>query len=317
MNYKSFVIGGAGFIGSNLVQRLSSLGHDVTVVDDLSSGRVSFLSPYIKFIHCDITRSDKLLTLGLENADFVFHLAAQFANDLSTRIPMSDAFTGTIGTINLLQILKDSKRLKKLIYASSSCVYGNGANPTMHENDKLRPVETPYAIQKYVGELYTEFYNNYFDCPSVSVRIFNTYGPHEVSSENRNVTSKFIEAALKDAPLYITGNGEERRDYTYVFDTVDLLVKCAYSSREFNGRVFNAGTGETTRTIDLARKILDISGSKSEIIYKPKRDWDHVNFRCSDITAAKQDLGYAPKVDLNAGLTKTINWYRDFLCIGA
>jgi UDP-glucose 4-epimerase len=310
---KSYVVGGAGFIGSNLVRKLLSKGHEVVVIDDLSSGRLEFIPKNVEFHHCDIVRQDRLLTTGLENANYVFFLAAQFANELSTKIPMSDASTGTLGFLNVLEILKRSSNLKKLVYTSSSCVYGNGSNPVMNEEDKLYPVETPYAIQKYVGELYSKFYSDYFKLPIISLRIFNTYGPFEVAGENRNVTAKFLDAALSGGDINITGTGNEQRDYTFVGDTAELLYLSALSAETTNGEVFNAGTGKVTSTIDLASKILEIASSKSKIKYLPLRDWDHVLYRCSNINKATNILNYNPNTGLEEGLKKTIEWYKDFL----
>ena len=311
-NITSTVIGGAGFIGATLIRKLLDLNHRVIVIDDLSSGRLEFLPAEVEFYHCDIIRLDKLERSPLLESDYVFLLAAQFANDLSTKAPISDALTGSIGVINVFNVLEHARTLKKVVYTSSSCVYGNSSS-VMKETDGLHPHETPYAIHKYLGELYSGYYSSYKNVPSVSIRVFNTYGPYEVFGPNRNVTSRFVENALLDRDITITGTGEETRDYTFVSDTADLLIAAARSSDDTNGRVYNSGTGVPTKTIELATTIKKMTNSNSLIKFTERRDWDLVENRTSDISLSKEIMNYSPSTSLHDGLEKTISWYCEWL----
>lgn len=308
------VTGGAGAIGVNLVNKLLDENvSKIVVVDNFSSGNINFLpkSEKVEVCSIDIFRFDELRTVCKEyESDFVFHLAAHFANQNSVDHPFSDIQTNVIGTMNLLELSRESKNLKKFVYASSSCVYGD--SEIMREDDFIYPYETPYAINKYSAEMYVKYYAHNFKLPSISVRIFNTYGPYEVAGKYRNVIPKFIENAMLGKDIVITGGGNETRDFTYSSDTVELLLKAAISDVN-NGDYFNGGTGKETKIVDLASMIIELTNSKSKIVFKPRREWDLVTKRVSDISKSKKVLGYNPVINLKDGLSKYINWYREYL----
>lgn len=308
------VTGGAGAIGVNLIKELLNCGvNKIVIIDNLSSGNLNFLpkNSKIEFYSVDIYRLDELTSIMDEvMPDYIFHLAAHFANQNSVDHPLSDIQTNIIGTMNLLETSKNNKNLKKFIYASSSCVYGN--SEIMNEKDFIYPHETPYAINKYTGEIYTKYYAHLFQIPTVSIRIFNTYGPYEVAGKYRNVIPNFIEKALNNEDIIITGDGNETRDFTYSSDTINLLIKAALSN-EKNGDYFNAGTGTETKIKDLAKKIITLTNSKSNIIFQKRREWDLVIKRVSDITLSKDKFGYNPSINLTDGLQKYIQWYRKVL----
>ena len=306
------ITGGAGAIGSNLVRFLLDLNpKKIIILDNLSSGNLNFISKHskVEFHHVDITNSEKLSSLIPFDTDYIFHLAAHFANRNSVEYPLSDQKTNVEGVINLLEISK-KLNLKKFVNCSSSCVYGNRSS-LMSIDDSLYPFDTPYAINKFVSELYCKFYSEHHKIPTISVRIFNTYGPYEVGGKYRNVIPNFIDRALSNLPLKITGTGNETRDFTYVDDTCNLLTLAA-TSPIAGGKVYNGGTGIETNISTLASLIKELCNSSSEIIITSRRDWDTVESRVSDISFSTQDLGYTPLfIDLKQNLTKTINWYKN------
>jgi UDP-glucose 4-epimerase len=235
-------------------------------------------------------------------------LAAHFANQNSVDHPFSDIQTNIVGTVGLLEILKFHKSLKKFVYASSSCVYGTTENMT--EETYIYPSETPYSINKYTAELYTQYYAHLFHVPTLSIRIFNTYGPYEMAGKYRNVIPNFIEKAINGEELIITGTGKETRDFTFVEDLVDLMLLGACS--EYNeGEIFNGGTGAKTEILKMAEIIKGETNSNSTITFKPARNWDKVKDRMSDTSKSANALGYSPKVSIEEGLKKTIKWYQD------
>lgn len=305
------VTGGAGAIGCNLVRTLLTYNpKKIIILDNLSSGNVNFLprDKRIEFHHVDISNKEKLSSLIPHTTDYIFHLAAHFANQNSVDYPVSDGETNIKGIINLLEISKKLD-LKKFINCSSSCVYGNKSS-LMSLDDSLYPFDTPYAINKFTSELYSKFYYEHHKVPTINIRIFNTYGSYEVGGKYRNVIPNFINLALSNLPLKITGTGKETRDFTYVDDTCNLLSLAATSSIS-QGKVYNGGTGIETDIFTLASLIKELCNSTSEIIFHPRRDWDTVKSRVSDISLSTQDLRYTPLfTDLKQNLIKTINWYK-------
>jgi nucleoside-diphosphate-sugar epimerase len=309
---KIMITGGAGAIGLNLIERLLGLGVDsILVLDNLSSGYENYLpeDDRIIFHNSDIGDIESFRETMEEFAPhYVFHLAAHFANQNSVDHPFKDVQANIIGTMNLLEICKKNKNLKKFVYTSSSCVYGNSA--IMREDDYIYPHETPYAINKYTAELYVKYYASMYAVPAVSIRVFNTYGPYEPHGQYRNVIPNFIVRAMKGEPLFITGDGTETRDFTFVGNTAQLLTLAALSNVA-DGDIFNGGTGKATRIIDLAEMILKYTGSSSEIIFKERRNWDAVKDRLSNIDKSRKILGYEPEVPLQEGLKITVDWYMN------
>ena len=311
-NARVLVTGGAGFIGNNLVRRLLQCEvSQIVIMDNQSSGMSVFLpnDARIIFVGMDIDKMDKLnFVINQHTFDYVFHLAAHFANQNSVDHPFSDIQTNIVGTVGLLEILKFHKSLKKFVYASSSCVYGTTENMT--EETYIYPSETPYSINKYTAELYTQYYAHLFHVPTLSIRIFNTYGPYEMAGKYRNVIPNFIEKAINGEELIITGTGKETRDFTFVEDLVDLMLLAACSEYK-EGEIFNGGTGAKTEILKMAEIIKGETNSNSAITFKPARNWDKVKDRMSDTSKSANALGYSPKVSIEEGLKKTIKWYQD------
>lgn len=312
LNAKVLVTGGAGAIGLNLIERLLTTGvESILVLDNLSSGYANYLpdDSRVIFHNSDIGEIETYRTVMEDfKPNYVFHLAAHFANQNSVDHPFKDVQANIIGTMNLLEICKENDQLKKFVYTSSSCVYGNSS--IMREDDYIYPHETPYAINKYTAELYVKYYASMYQIPSISIRVFNTYGPYEPHGQYRNVIPNFIVRALKNEPLFITGDGSETRDFTFVGNTAQLLTLAA-KSNVTDGDIFNGGTGKATKIIDLARLILKYTGSSSEIVFKERRNWDAVKDRLSDIEKSRDILGYEPEIALEDGLKATVDWYMN------
>lgn len=305
---KVLITGGFGALGYNLTNYLLKEGnYDIHVLDNLSSGTANFSSE-INFTHMDIGNSEKVFSFFEKyKPNIIFHLAAHFANQNSVDHPISDATTNVLGVINIFEAQRNNPSLQKIIYASSSCVYGNEA--IMNELTPVSPYDTPYAINKYVGELYCKYYAEIHKVPAVCARIFNSYGPGEMPGQYRNVIPNFIKKALGNEDIVITGTGDETRDFTYVTDTVDLLVKLSHSGYRL-AEVFNGGTGKKTSIKFLAESIVRLTESSSKILYTEARSWDHVKERCSDISKSSEHLHYSPAVGFEEGIKSTISWIK-------
>lgn len=303
------VTGGAGAIGSRLVHRVLAEGAtEVTVVDDLSSGYEWLLpdDPRVRLVQADVC---DIADLGLQvSRPHVFHLAAFFANQNSVDHPADDLHTNGLGTLNVLRWAA-AVSAQRVVYASAGCsIAGHGIDAPIREDMPVSlMLDTPYQITKALGE----FYCNYFlpQVSSVRCRFFNSYGPGEVPGPYRNVIPNFIWRALHDQPLVITGTGEETRDFIFVDDLVDGLVRSARTP-DAHGDAINLGTGEQTRIIDLAKMIVDLCDSASVIEFGPRRAWDHSVRRQADIGRARRILGLDPRVSIPTGLTQTVEWFR-------
>lgn len=310
-NSKILVTGGFGALGYNLLNYLTeNYKCSIHVIDNFSAGHSNF-SNQVSFSYIDIGNTEKVNTFfNAYKPNYIFHLAAHFANQNSVDHPLSDINTNIIGIVNLFESQKNNPELKKIIFASSSCVYSN--SEIMAEDIQVSPYDTPYAINKYVGELYSKYYAEIHGLPVVSARIFNSFGPAEMPGQYRNVIPNFIQKALSNQDIVITGTGEETRDFTYVLDTVDLLLKLATSTYS-NAEIFNAGTGKKMSILTLAQKIIALSNSKSQIKFTAPRNWDHVTDRLANVEKSKKLLNYNPIHDIDESLIKTINWIKEKL----
>lgn len=303
------VTGGAGAIGTRVVARaLASGARRVVIIDDLSSG-YAWLIPAderVHFVQDTITRVSEL-DLGVLDQPYVFHLAAFFANQNSVDHPQADLETNGKGT---LAVLEWAARLgaRRVVYASAGCsIAGHGIDAPIQEDMPVSLfLDTPYQITKALGE----FYCNYFlsSLSTVRCRFFNSYGPGEVPGVYRNVIPNFIWRALHDEPLVITGTGRETRDFIFVDDLVEGLVRSAEVA-EAHGQAINLGTGIQTHIDELARMIIELTGSRSEITFAPRRAWDHSVRRQADISRAGAVLGLQPAVGVPEGLRRTVAWF--------
>lgn len=304
------VTGGAGAIGSRLVRRLLSEGAEsVIVIDNLSSGFEWLLpeDPRVKLVAQDVCDLPSM-NLAFEQP-IVFHLAAFFANQNSVDHPLDDLHANGKGTLAALMWAL-AQRASRLVYASAGCsIAGHGIDAPIREDMPMSLyLDTPYQITKALGE----FYCNYFvaQVSTVRCRFFNSYGPGEVPGQYRNVIPNFIWRALHDQPLVITGSGHETRDFIYVDDLVEGLLRAALTPPA-HGEAFNLGTGIQTPIVELAELILKATQSRSRIEYAARRPWDKSAHRQADIRRAQSLLGFQPAVSLPEGIERTVAWFRE------
>ena len=306
------VTGGAGAIGSNLCRRLAELGDQVIVLDDLSSSEGWNVPsrPGILFVEGDVLDEVKLKRVFFERPQVVFHLAAFFANQNSVDHPERDLMVNGLGTLRLLEYSVFTG-VERFVYASSGCsIYGSESPLPLREEFISLHLSTPYQITKMLGELYCNFFYNHYGLKVVKPRFFNSYGPGEVPGQYRNVIPNFIYWAMKGLPLPITGTGEETRDFTYVSDIVDGLLR-AGAFESAIGQEFNLASGEETRIIDLAKWVNELTGNEAGVKYAQRRKWDTKSRLLASIDKARELIGYEPRTPFEEGLQYTIEWFRD------
>jgi nucleoside-diphosphate-sugar epimerase len=306
------VTGGAGAIGSNLCRALGGLGAQVILLDNLSSAeRWNIPSlPGILFIEGDVLDEVKLKRVFFERPKIVFHLAAFFANQNSVDHPERDLMVNGMGTLRLLEYSVFTG-VERFIYASSGCsIYGSESPLPLREEFISMHLSTPYQITKMLGELYCNFFHHHYDLKVVKPRFFNSYGPGEAPGQYRNVIPNFIYWSMKGLPLPITGSGEETRDFTYVGDIVDGLLRAGVMESAV-GREFNLASGKETRIIDLANMVNKLTGNKAGIKFAQRRKWDTKSRLLATIDRARELIGYEPKTPFEEGLKNTIKWFRE------
>lgn len=306
------VTGGAGAIGSTLVRNLCLSGAGLVIVlDDLTSGYRWNLpsAKNLMFVQGSVLDEIKLKRVFFEEPQVVFHLAAFFANQNSIDHPESDLMTNGMGTLRLLEYSLLT-RIERFVYASSGCsIYGSSAPLPLREEFMSMNLSTPYQVTKMLGELYCNFFFNHHDLPVVKTRFFNSYGPGEVPGQYRNVIPNFIYWALQGKALPLTGTGEETRDFTYVEDIVDGLLRAGYFEKAI-GNEMNLASAEETRIVDLANMVNELTGNKAGISFSQRRKWDTKSRLLASIDRAKDLLGYTPHTSFQQGLTNTIAWFR-------
>jgi len=306
------VTGGAGAIGSNLTRALALAGARVIVLDNLSSAEpwnVPSL-PGVLFVEGDVLDEVKLKRVFFERPSIVYHLAAFFANQNSVDHPEKDLMVNGMGALRLLEYSVFTG-VERFVYASSGCsIYGSSAPLPLREEFMSMHLSTPYQITKMLGELYCNFFNHHYALKVVKPRFFNSYGPGEVPGQYRNVVPNFIYWAMKGLPLPITGTGEETRDFTYVGDIVDGLLR-AGAMESAVGQEFNLASGVETRIVDLANMINDCTGNRAGIRFAERRKWDTKSRLLASIDRARELIGYQPTTPFAEGLQHTIRWMRD------
>ena len=304
---KCLVTGGAGFIGSNLVDRLVKLGHQVIVLDNLSTGRLSNLLQVknkIEFVNVDVANSENSIDQYFNDVDWVFHLAG-FADIVpSIKNPYSYFQTNTMGTLNILEASKKIK-IKKLIYAASASCYGIPEKYPTDEKSKIDP-QYPYALTKFLGEQLVIHWTKVYRMPNISLRFFNVYGPRSrTTGAYGAVFGVFLAQKLAEKPLTIVGDGKQTRDFIHIFDLVDAMVKVAQNGK--NGEVYNVASGQETSINSIADII---GGNKVKI---PKRPGEP-DRSLADISKIKTHFNWQPKITINEGikmLLKNINEWKE------
>ncbi len=307
------ITGGAGAIGSNLTRAVAGAGAKlVMVLDDLSSAvrwNVPALAN-VMFIEGSILDEVELKRVFFEGPDLVFHLAALFANQNSIDHPETDLLVNGLGTLRLLQYAQLAGA-QRFIYASSGCsIYGSNAPLPLTEEFMSLHLSSPYQITKMLGELYANFFQHHYELAVVKARFFNSYGPGEMPGQYRNVIPNFIYWAMQGEPLPITGTGEETRDFTYVGDIVDGLLRAGYFEAAV-GQEFNLASGKETRIIDLAEMINTQVGNKAGVSFAQRRKWDTKSRLLASVDRAGQLIGYEPNTPFEPGLKNTIAWFKE------
>ncbi len=306
---KAVVTGGAGFIGSHLVEKLVEMGFYVIILDDLSTGKkenLNFLrnTKNNKFVKGSIVDLNLLMNL-FKDVDYVFHHAAIASVEKSIENPLLINKINTEGTLNILIAARD-KDVKKVIYASSSAVYGDSPETPKKENMKPNP-KSPYGISKLIGEYYCEAFSDIYGLKTVSLRYFNVYGPRQnPSSEYAAVIPKFIVKVMKNDRPPIYGDGNQTRDFIFVKDVVNANILAI--EKDIEG-TFNIGSGKSISIKDIAYKIMRLLDKHLEPIYAPQRKGDVIN-SVSDISLARKRLGYKPRFDIEEGLKETIEYFK-------
>jgi nucleoside-diphosphate-sugar epimerase len=310
---KVLITGGAGSIGSNLTAALSKLGTKLVIVLDDLSASYDWNIPScsnVLFVRGTIIDDIALKRVFAEEPQYVFHLAAFFANQNSVDYPEKDIMVNGLGTLKVLQYSNFCK-VKTFIYASSGCsIYGSQAPVPLEEHFMSMNLSTPYQITKMLGELYCNFFNHHYGLKIVKTRFFNSYGPGEVPGQYRNVIPNFIYWAMKGNTLPITGTGEETRDYTYVEDLIDGILRAAFFE-EAVGEAINLASGKETKVIDLANMINKLTGNEAGTKFVSRRTWDAKDRLLASIDKARNLIGYKPRIDLKEGLVNTISWFKD------
>ncbi len=305
----ALVTGGAGFIGSHLVDGLLAAGWSVRVIDDLSSGFERNLAPakdQIEFTRGDIRDADVLERL-MKGVEVVFHQAALASVPRSIAMPVVSNSINVAGTVQVLETARRSG-VRRVVYAASSAVYGN--SEVLPKIETLPPTPlSPYALQKYVGEEYCRIYTELCDLETVSLRYFNIFGPRQdPKSDYAAVIPCFVSAAIDGRRPVIYGDGEQTRDFIYVENAVEANLLAA-DAQSASGRVINIAAGRSTSLNVLWNVIRRIVGCDLDAQYAAPREGD-VRDSLADLTLASELLGYAPHVDLDEGLARTIASFR-------
>jgi nucleoside-diphosphate-sugar epimerase len=305
------ITGGAGCIGSNLARALlGAKAERVVILDDLSASYAWNIpaDEKVTFIKGSVLDEERLKRAFSLRPEFVFHLAAHFANQNSVDNPETDLLVNGQGTLKVLEYAA-LKNVDRFVFASSGCsVYGSDAPLPLKEEFVSLHLDTPYQITKLLGELYCNYFRNYYGLPVTIARYFNVYGPREVPGRYRNVIPNFMFWAMQGRPLPITGTGDETRDFTFVDDIVRGNLSLGVAKGAL-GEAVNLASGTETKVIDLANWINELTGNKSGITYKPKRDWDKSTRRRASIEKAGRVLGYEPRMKIPDGLQLVRDWF--------
>lgn len=321
---RMLVVGGAGFVGSNLVHRLLVDNPDEIVVVDnlLSAERINVPDDRrVRFIEAPIT-DDQVLRDLPNNLDFAFHLACFHGNQSSIADPMADHANNTLTSLKLFERLKDIRSLKKVVYAAAGCAVAKktrdepAATSEDAEVDLLH--DSPYSISKLVGEMYGNYYFRRYKMPFAKARFQNVYGPREILGAGRwrgtphtvwrNVTPTFVFKALHREALPLINGGQDGRDFIYVSNLVEGLMRIAAYGEP--GEAYNLASGCETRIRDLAALINKLTDNPTPPAIEPPRDWDNSGRRYGDPTKSREKLGFVAATEMEAGLQATIEWTR-------
>lgn len=308
---KYLVTGGAGFIGSHLTRELVQQGHETVVLDNLSTGRkenIADLLGDIRFVEGSITDLDTVLDC-CAGVDCIFHQAALPSVPRSVKDPLTSDEHNIGGTLRVFWGAHQSG-VRRVVYAASSSVYGNTKELPKHEGMRPNPM-SPYAVNKAVGELYGAVFNDLYGLSTIGLRYFNVFGPRQdPNSQYAAVVPKFITRFLDGEAPIIHGDGLQSRDFTYIANVVEANLAACAAKEEAGGRSYNVALGGRITVKDLCLKIRDLVGCAIEPEHDEARAGD-VRHSQADVSAAREMLGYQGTVDLDEGLRRTVQWYKD------
>lgn len=300
------VTGGAGFIGSHLVEHLVGQDHEVVVVDNFSTGRRENIEPWldrIQLIEGSIV-DRAVCRRACDGADYVLHQAALASVPRSVADPVTTHDANVTGTLNVLLAAREAG-VKRVVYAASSSAYGNTAELPKHEEMVPRPM-SPYAVSKLAGEGYMRAFHCCMGVPTICLRYFNIFGPRQdPASQYAAVVPRFITAATSGREQVIYGDGEQTRDFTFVANAVHANMLACQAPRDACGTVYNVGCGSRLSVNELWKRIVQLTSSSSTVRYEPARPGD-VRDSLASLTQTRAALGYEPVVSLDEGLRTTI-----------
>ncbi len=304
------VTGGAGFIGSHIAEELVKRGYSVRIVDNFLTGKEENIASFldgIELIRGDI-RDLKLCHEAIKDVDYVLHQAALPSVPRSVEDPLLTNAINIEGTLNVLVASRETS-VKKVVFASSSSVYGDDEHLPKKEGLEGNPL-SPYAVSKYAGEKYCQVFSEIYGLPTVSLRYFNVFGPRQDPfSQYAAVIPNFITRLLADKAPIIHGDGEQSRDFTDVANVVEANLQAALVP-DVSGQVFNLGNGIRTTVNSLAQSLTELIKKDIEPVHEAERPGD-VRHSFADISKAEALLDYTPRVSLEDGLLRTIEWFRD------
>ena len=309
------VTGGAGFIGSNLTEALLQKGHSVRVLDDFSTGKRENLifdkkHRSLEMIEGDI-RNLSTCQRAIKGMEVVFHQAALPSVQRSIEDPEISNAVNVGGTLNILLAAKEIG-VKRVVYASSSSIYGDTPTLPKHEEMPSNPL-SPYALQKYIGEQYCRLFYQLYGLDTISLRYFNIFGPkQDPNSVYSAVIPKFIDALLQGRAPIIFGDGEQSRDFTYIENVVQANL-LAMSAEHLHGEAINIACGKRISLNQLVNVLKEILGAKQSPIHQEPRQGD-VKHSLADIRKGKEILNYEPKIGIEVGLKKTVEFFKKILC---
>ncbi len=305
----ALVTGGAGFIGSHLVEGLLARGYEVRVLDNFATGRrenLAQVTDKIQVIEGDVQNLTTVRT-AVRRVELVFHQAALPSVERSVKNPLESNAVNTMGTLNVLLAARDAN-VKRVIYASSSAVYGN--TPTLPKDEAMTPDPlSPYAVSKLAAEQYVKIFNQLYGLSAVSLRYFNVFGPRQdPTTQYAGVIAKFTTCALEGKPYPVFGDGEQSRDFTYVENVVRANLAAAEVELK-DAPVLNIAYGSRTTLNQIIALLNELTRQKLAAHYGPERAGD-VRHSQANIERAKEVLDYAPPIDVREGLRRTLEWYR-------
>jgi UDP-glucose 4-epimerase len=299
------VTGGAGFIGSHVVDRLVYDGYQVTVIDDLSSGKRENLPPGVTLVVADVTLDAAADAIRSAAPELIVHTAAQISVSVSTRKPLQDARINVLGTVNVLEAARASGTKKFVFFSSGGTVYGQPEDLPVSESQQTAP-ENPYGTSKLASEEYLAMYRRAFGFESTVLRLANVYGPRQDPHGEAGVVAIFALAMLAGNQITIFGDGNDERDYVYVSDVVDAVMAAAAPGGPDR---CNIGSGVSTNVNELCTRLSELTGYALEPQYGPPRPGD-IHAISLDASLARIELGWTPKVGLETGLARTVEFFR-------